>query len=656
MKKNCIAITIICFFLLIILTDTVLTDNNIYQQDSIQLELEILTNLELVAENSGAKIQKLSAELLLYPVDDYRQTLLDFESDGKVENNKVNFVWNEPALGEKQFSYLATIQTNNQIKKIKSKILFPLTNVQEYQQYLLPTKTIDSDDPKVVAKATELAEGETDLFKVAFNLASWVEENVEYDLNTLTATASQKASWVLENKKGVCDEMTSLFVAMCRSLGIPARFVSGVSYSTMDLFANEWEPHGWAEVYFPNVGWVSFDITFGEFGYVDVTHIKLRDGFDPAEPATRYEWLANAVRLEADQPLLNIIVQKEGSFVPEEILLEQELLSSEVGFGSYNLVKGIIKNTADHYIATALKLSLPKEVEIIGRNRRNILLSPKEVKETFWLVKIKDNLDPDYSYEFPAIIYTEKNNSVQDSFSSQQGKTVYSKEEIEELTVKDEEKIYSRKITISCEYPNEIKFGQEETAGCKLKNIGNTNLQNINYCLNDFCENIDLPINQEKSARIVINGGKAGWNKLIVSAENELVEKRSSFEYMVLDEPKLAAEFDYPPRINLGNNIQLRVKLKKLSFSAPQNVEVIVDGLRLENRWSLVELSKDEQLNLLIENPPLAKNNKLEISMSWKDKNGMQYSEQREILIYGQANSFSDSVKMFCNRIINFFS
>ena len=84
---------------------------------------------------------------------------------------------------------------------------------------------------------------------------------------------------------------------MARSLGIPARFSSGISYSTSDLFPEPWQPHGWAEVYFPGVGWVSFDITFGEYGYIDVTHIKLRDGFDPTEPATKFEWLAEDVKL-----------------------------------------------------------------------------------------------------------------------------------------------------------------------------------------------------------------------------------------------------------------------------------------------------------------------------------------------------------------------
>ncbi|MBU0459336.1 MAG: transglutaminase-like domain-containing protein [Nanoarchaeota archaeon] len=645
---------IIAFFCL--LTINLALAQTLYQQDSLEMELEIENNLELIAENGGARIQELNAQLLLYPEDDYRQTLVNLESTGTVEDNIIKFTWKDGKIEEKQFGYTALIQTNNKQREVKTTISFPLTNVEGYEKYLQATENIDSENPKIIAKATELAEGEDDLFKVVFKLASWVEENVEYDLNTLTATSSQKASWVLENKQGVCDEMSSLFVAMARSLGIPARFVSGISYSTSELFVNNWQPHGWAEVYFPEIGWVGFDITFGEFGYVDVTHIKLRDGFDPAEPATKYEWLANAVTLDAKQPLLNVIITKEGKFVVEDILLEQEILSSEVGFGSYNLVKAIVKNTADHYTATALQLSVPEEIEILGRNRRNLLLLPKEVKETYWLVRVPEDLDQNFFYNFPTIIYTEKNISTQDTFSAQQGKNVYSQAEIEALTVQDEEKSYSRKVSFNCDYPSEIKVNREAEVSCTIKNSGNTNLQQLNFCLNEACEIIDLPINQEKTKQLTITGETVGWNKVLVSAENTLVEKRSSLEIMVLDLPKIKVSVEHPATVQYGENIEFRVNLEKISFATPEEVVVIVNGLRLENKWNLQQLTQEENLLLLIENPPLAKKNKIKLLTSWQDQDGTVYTDEQEILIIGEASGFGQKLKMSLNWFLNLFS
>ena len=376
---------LLIIILLLLIPLAVAEENNLYLYDSLELYLNINGEFDLIKESNSASLKEVSTKLLLYPQKNYRQEILNINTIGEVEEDKIVFAWTDKKIEEKEFSYTATIKTNNERVKVKNKVSFPLKGIDKYKEYLLPTETIDSDNSKIIQQATGLVEGEDDAFKAVFKLASWVEENVEYDLTTLNAETSQKASWVLENKNGVCDEMTSLFIAMARSVGIPARFVSGISYSTSELFTENWQPHGWAEVYFPEIGWVDFDITFGEYGYIDVTHIKLRDGFDPVEPATEYEWLANDVSLETKQLDLAVNIKKQGNLEPEMVNLEQEILAKEVDFGSYNLVKGIVKNAADYYAATTLQLAAPKEIEVFGRNKRTILLAPKEVKETYCL-------------------------------------------------------------------------------------------------------------------------------------------------------------------------------------------------------------------------------------------------------------------------------
>src|SRR3989344_7884367 len=331
----------LCLILILILPFS-LAQGDLYSMDSLELQLKVDGSFELVPTKSGSNIKEVTAKIFLYPEESERQKIILWDSEGTVKDEIVSFFWNDKKIEKKEFGYTALIETQNKRLAVKEKIVFPLSsqNVQGLEQYLEPTEIIDSDHPLVIAKAAELAEGEDDLFKVAFNLASWVEENIEYDLNTVTSTASQKGSWVLQNKQGVCDEMTSLFVAMARSLGIPARFVSGISYTNsqevIDAVGSNWAGHGWAEVYFPEIGWVSFDVTFNQYGYIDVTHIRLRDGFDPSEPAVKYEWLADGVELQKGKLDLEVNIEKEGMPITEEILLEQEILSHEVGFGSYN--------------------------------------------------------------------------------------------------------------------------------------------------------------------------------------------------------------------------------------------------------------------------------------------------------------------------------
>jgi transglutaminase-like putative cysteine protease len=59
---------------------------------------------------------------------------------------------------------------------------------------------------------------------------------------------------------GTANDHAHLFIACCRVLGIPARFVSGYLG-----FAEGREPaaHAWADAWIPPHGWVSFDVTHG---------------------------------------------------------------------------------------------------------------------------------------------------------------------------------------------------------------------------------------------------------------------------------------------------------------------------------------------------------------------------------------------------------
>jgi hypothetical protein len=460
----------------------------------------------------------------------------------------------------------------------------------------------------------------------------------------------------LENKNGVCDEMTSLFIAMCRSLGIPARFVSGVSYSTSELFIEPWQNHGWAEVYFPEVGWVSFDITFGEYGYIDVTHIKLREDFDPADPSTKYSWLATKVKLETSPLEIETEISIYGKEFQEELVIEQEILAEEVSFGSFNLVKGIIKNTADYYQATTLQLAAPKDLEIVGKNKRTVMLHPKEVRETYWVVKVNDNLNSKYWYTYPTVIYSEKNVSAEDYFQAVEGKNYYSKTEIDKLTVEDEEKSYSRKVSFECNYPNKINLGEEKEFVCAIKNVGNSKLENLEFCLGGVCKIIqELPINQKDSSKIKIKAEEAGWEKVFVTARNSLVDKRMSLEYQVVDQPKIEIKAVVPERVNFPEVFNVKISVQKSSFQNPKNINIILKGPTFENVWTLEELKGHEDLVLEISSDKFSKKNNLLIKTSWEDDLGNNFEENKELIVNVTANNFRDKIIMFINGILKVF-
>lgn len=67
------------------------------------------------------------------------------------------------------------------------------------------------------------------------------------------------AAEALEKGSGVCQDHAHLYIACCRVLGVPARYVSGYLYSH-DGGEASLASHAWAEAYIDEqIGWVSFD-------------------------------------------------------------------------------------------------------------------------------------------------------------------------------------------------------------------------------------------------------------------------------------------------------------------------------------------------------------------------------------------------------------
>lgn len=105
------------------------------------------------------------------------------------------------------------------------------------------------------------------------DLASAVRDRVSFE-SGITAVHST-ALEALEEGKGVCQDHAHVFIASCRHLGIPTRYVSGYLY-----LADRSTPvasHAWAEAWVVD-RWRSFDITNGR--PAGEHHIRLAIGAD----------------------------------------------------------------------------------------------------------------------------------------------------------------------------------------------------------------------------------------------------------------------------------------------------------------------------------------------------------------------------------------
>jgi transglutaminase-like putative cysteine protease len=65
------------------------------------------------------------------------------------------------------------------------------------------------------------------------------------------------AGRTLKERVGSCRDLAMLMIECCRSMGLPARFVSG--YHLVEPKPQRYDLHAWAEVYLQGAGWRGFD-------------------------------------------------------------------------------------------------------------------------------------------------------------------------------------------------------------------------------------------------------------------------------------------------------------------------------------------------------------------------------------------------------------
>lgn len=137
-----------------------------------------------------------------------------------------------------------------------------------------------------------------DPLSVIDHIAKSLYETIKYAPQSTAVDSSIDV--VLEQHRGVCQDIAHLMIAICRQLGIPSRYVSGYLYhSRSDNDRSQADAtHAWVEVWLPTLGWIGIDPTNNI--WASERHIRMALGRDYADvPPTRgvYRGIANE-RLE----------------------------------------------------------------------------------------------------------------------------------------------------------------------------------------------------------------------------------------------------------------------------------------------------------------------------------------------------------------------
>ena len=140
------------------------------------------------------------------------------------------------------------------------------------------TVFIDPNNPEIKNKAYKIYNSaETNnSFILSKKLFIWLKENTEYKAHLLKNNP-QPASLTMELKTGDCDDLTYLYLSMCKSIDIPCRFIRGFL-----IYEDTAVPHAWAEVFvggnIGDNGWIPVECA-GERKNIDEIDAEVHQNF-----------------------------------------------------------------------------------------------------------------------------------------------------------------------------------------------------------------------------------------------------------------------------------------------------------------------------------------------------------------------------------------
>lgn len=134
--------------------------------------------------------------------------------------------------------------------------------LREARQFVLDSPAVTASRPLAEYAAPSFPAGRP-ILAAALDLCARIHRDFEFDPKRTTVTTS--LAEVLAHRGGVCQDFAHLAIGCLRSLGLPARYMSGyletVPPPGQPRLAGADASHAWFAVYAPGVGWVEFDPT-----------------------------------------------------------------------------------------------------------------------------------------------------------------------------------------------------------------------------------------------------------------------------------------------------------------------------------------------------------------------------------------------------------
>jgi len=130
---------------------------------------------------------------------------------------------------------------------------------ERLQPFLQPGGSVEIT-PEIWRAAVDVRSSFHDVFGLAKGLMEYVYQNCLYVSGATDVHTNSEQFF--RTREGVCQDFSHLMLALCRSIQLPARYVSGYVYDAKRKdIRGAHASHAWVEVWVPGFGWHGLDPT-----------------------------------------------------------------------------------------------------------------------------------------------------------------------------------------------------------------------------------------------------------------------------------------------------------------------------------------------------------------------------------------------------------
>ena len=201
-----------------------------------------------------------------YAVSDQNQSVTDVKLAGdytssavytdKANGNALLFArWDKEAVSRKLSYSFAVEREEIQLRDLSGKE--PAWNPADYAEFLKPT-SIGPTDGEVKKLAESITKGKRSVLDKAKAIYDWTCENMYRDPATRGCGKGDVCE-LLKKPGGKCTDISSVYVALARAAGVPAREVFGLRLGKKAEEDVTGSQHCWVEFFLPGKGWIPVD-------------------------------------------------------------------------------------------------------------------------------------------------------------------------------------------------------------------------------------------------------------------------------------------------------------------------------------------------------------------------------------------------------------